>query len=126
MFEFMRMLFDLNNVGNSFQRFIDQDFRGLDFVCAYLDDMLIASSSREEHGRYVRTLFDSLSQHVVAINAEKCSLGVDSVNFHCHGIFSAGVVPLQDKIQAIIEYLERQSFKRLRRFDELVYFYRRF
>ncbi|CAH8592531.1 unnamed protein product [Dicrocoelium dendriticum] len=36
------------------------------------------------------------------------------------------VVPLQDKIQAIIDYPEPHSFKQLRRFDGIVNFYRRF
>ncbi|CAH8649038.1 unnamed protein product [Dicrocoelium dendriticum] len=126
LFEFLRMPFGLKNAAQTFQRFIDQVCRGLDFAYAYLDDILIASSSREEHIRHVRTLFDRLSQHGVTINAEKCSFGVDSVNFLGHRISSAGVVPLQDKIQAIIDYPEPHSFKQLRRFDGLVNFYRRF
>ncbi|CAH8470160.1 unnamed protein product [Dicrocoelium dendriticum] len=54
--EFLRMPFGLKNAAQTFQRFIDQVRRGLDFAYAYLDDILIASSSREEHIRHVRTL----------------------------------------------------------------------
>ena len=45
LFEFVRMPFGLRNAAQTFQRFIDQVLRGLDFSYAYVDDVLIASSS---------------------------------------------------------------------------------
>ncbi|CAH8670103.1 unnamed protein product [Dicrocoelium dendriticum] len=86
LFKFLRMTFDLKNAAQTFQRFIEQVSRGLDFAYAYFDDILIANSSREQHMRHARTLIDRLSQHGVRINAEKCSFGVDSVNFLGHRI----------------------------------------
>ena len=43
LFNFKRMPFGLRNTGQTFQRFIDEVKRGLDFCVAYLDDSLIAS-----------------------------------------------------------------------------------
>ena len=48
-FEFVQMPFGLRNAAQSFQRFMDQVLRGLPFAYAYIDDVLIASSSPEEH-----------------------------------------------------------------------------
>ena len=45
LFEFLRMPFGLRNAAQTFQRFIDQVLQGLPFSYAYLDDLLIASSS---------------------------------------------------------------------------------
>ena len=45
LFEFLRMPFGLHNAAQTFQRFIDQVLQGLPFSYAYLDDLLIASSS---------------------------------------------------------------------------------
>ena len=42
LFEFLRMPFGLRNAAQTFQRFIDEVLRGLPFVFAYLDDVLIA------------------------------------------------------------------------------------
>ena len=45
LFEFLRMPFGLRNAAQTFQRFINQVLHGLDFCYAYIDDLLIASSS---------------------------------------------------------------------------------
>ncbi|XP_064468616.1 uncharacterized protein K02A2.6-like [Ornithodoros turicata] len=55
LFEFLRMPFGLQNAAQSFQRFIDNITRGLLFVFAYLDDLLVASASPEEHLQHLRT-----------------------------------------------------------------------
>ncbi|PIK34628.1 hypothetical protein BSL78_28547 [Apostichopus japonicus] len=49
LFEFIRMPFGLRNAAQTFQRFIDEVTRGLPFCYAYIDDLLIASASVEEH-----------------------------------------------------------------------------
>lgn len=45
LYEFNRMPFGLRNAAQTFQRFIDHVLQGLDFVYAYIDDILIASTS---------------------------------------------------------------------------------
>jgi cleavage and polyadenylation specificity factor subunit 1 len=45
LFEFPFMSFDLRNVDRTFQRFMDDILRGLDFCFAYLDDILVFSRS---------------------------------------------------------------------------------
>ena len=49
LFEFPFMTFGLRNAGQTFQRFIDEALSGLDFVFAYIDDILIFSRSAQEH-----------------------------------------------------------------------------
>ena len=49
LFEFLRMPFGLRNAAQTFQRFIDEVLRGLSFCYAYIDDVLIASSTAAEH-----------------------------------------------------------------------------
>nr|VZI34709.1 unnamed protein product [Spirometra erinaceieuropaei] len=71
LFEFTRMPFGLRNANQTFQRFIDQVLRGLDFVYAYIDDLLVASSDAAEHEIHLRQLFERLDSYVVIINAAK-------------------------------------------------------
>lgn len=49
LFEFNVMSFGLRNAPSTFQRFVNNVLQGLTFVFPYLDDVLIASSSEEEH-----------------------------------------------------------------------------
>ena len=48
-FEFLFMLFGLRNAASTFQRFIDEVVRWLDFVFVYVDDLLVASNTEENH-----------------------------------------------------------------------------
>ena len=98
LFEFLRMPFGLRNAAQTFQRFIDQVLRGLHFVYAYIDDLLIASSSPREHQHHLRLIFKRLSDHGIIINPTKCEFGVTSLHFLGHKIDSAGIHPLDQKV----------------------------
>jgi hypothetical protein len=54
LFEFLRMPFGLRNAGMMFQRMMDQLFFDLPCVFVYLDDLLIASKSVEDHKEHLR------------------------------------------------------------------------
>jgi hypothetical protein len=49
LFEFVRMPFGLKNAGMTFQRLMDHIFFKLPFCFVYLDDLLVASRSPNEH-----------------------------------------------------------------------------
>ncbi|KAH9579475.1 Transposon Ty3-G Gag-Pol polyprotein [Schistosoma haematobium] len=73
LFEFLRMPFGLKNPAQTFQRFINNVTRVLDFVFAYIDDVLIASSSLGEHIQHIQILFDRFKKHGVVINPSRCN-----------------------------------------------------
>ena len=71
LYEFCRMPFGLRNAAQTFQRFIDDVCRDLDFVFVYLDNILIACSSLTEHLQHLRTLFERLSSHGLVFRLDK-------------------------------------------------------
>ncbi len=126
LFEFVRMPFGLRNAAQTFQRFMDKILRGLDFCYTYIDDLLIASVTKEEHLQHLRLVFERLSQQGVFINPLKCVFGVDELDFLGHHIDCDGIIPLQDKVQAVREFPQPQSQRQLRQFVGMVNFYHRF
>jgi len=72
MFEYLYMSFGLRNAAQTFQRFIDEVTRGLDFCYAYIDDILVASKSEEEHLQHLRILFNRLQEYGIIINPMIC------------------------------------------------------
>ncbi len=81
LFEFVRMPFGLRNAAQTFETFIYQVLRGLPFAYAYIDNVLIASDSPDEHYQHLTLLFDRLKDYGVIINPVKCVLGVSPLEF---------------------------------------------
>ncbi|PIK41367.1 gag-pol polyprotein [Apostichopus japonicus] len=104
LFEFKRMPFGLRNAAQTFQRFMDEVTRGLPFCYTYIDDVLVASNSPEEHTRHLKQLFARLADYGVVINPTKCQFGVPELEFLGHKLSSKGISPLPEKVQAIAEF----------------------
>ncbi|XP_065055321.1 uncharacterized protein LOC135683865 [Rhopilema esculentum] len=91
------MPFGLRNAAQTFQRFMDEVLCGLNFVYAYIDDLLIASSTESDHLQHLEILFSRLSEYGVIINPVKCVFGVLSLDFMGHRISADGIPPLPAK-----------------------------
>ena len=126
LFEFLRVPFGLKNAAQTFQRFMNQVLRGLDFCVTYIDDVLIASSSDTEHMQHLEQVFERFRQYGIVINPIKCQFGKASVNFLGHNISASGITPLPEKVEAISSFPIPQTMKQLRQFLGMVNFYRRF
>ncbi|BHF81037.1 hypothetical protein SprV_0702416600 [Sparganum proliferum] len=111
---------------NIFQRFVDRVLCGLPFVYAYIDDLLVTSSTAEEHMEHLATVFDRLQQFGVVLNPSKCVFGVPSLEFLCHLVDSHGIRPLPSKVAAIRHFPPPTSKRQLQRFLGMANFYRRF
>ena len=126
LFEFVKMPFGLRNAAQTFQRFMDDVLRGLPSAYAYIDDVLIASPTKEQHLTDLGAVFERLSKYGIVINPNKCILGVLTLDFLGHIIDCHGITPLPDKVQAIHDFPQPNSQRQLRQFIGLVNFYHRF
>jgi hypothetical protein len=125
LFVFPFMTFGLRNAAQTFQRFIDKVLRGLEFCYAYINDILIASSSREEHLNHLRTLFQRLEKYGVVVNPGKCVFGQPEVKSLVYLVSDAGTFPLPEKVETIRDFNLPQTVKGLRQFLGMINFYRR-
>ena len=114
LFEYTRMPFGLKNAAQTFQRFMDSVFRDFPFVYIYLDDILVASNSSDEHMRHLRQLFDRLADYGLVVNPKKCVLGQSSLEFLGYCVTSSGVRPLLERLQHITDFPRPQSTKSLK------------
>ena len=117
------MPFGLCNAAQTFQRFIDQVLRGLPFCYAYIDDMLIASSSPEEHQSHLRQVLKRLSEHGIVINLANSVLGVSHQDFLGHRVDAQGISPLDEKVRDIRNFPQPNLQHQLREFLGLINFY---
>lgn len=99
------MPFGLHNAAQTFQRFIDRVLHGFRFTYTYIDDVLIASSSEEEHKLHLQLVFERFREYGVLVNASKCEFGVPSLQFLGHIIDKNGIRPLDTKVAAVRHFL---------------------
>jgi hypothetical protein len=71
LFEYLQMPFGLRNAGSFFHRMMDWVLAGLDFCYWYLDDVVVASVTYEQHPQHLHLLFQRLQEHGLVINLEK-------------------------------------------------------
>ena len=125
LYEYTVMTFGLRNAGQSFQRYIHAALGDLEFVFAYIDDILIASSNPEEHEMHLRTVLKRLKEYRLHINVSKCQFGQSELEFLGHLVDREGFKPTAEKVRAITEFPKPQTVIELRRFLGMINFYRR-
>ena len=126
LYEFTSMPFGLRNAAQTFQRFMDQVLHGLPFAYDYIDDILVASATKEDHLEHLREVCRRLAANGIVINPNKCVLGADSLEFLGHQVDKHGIRPLEEKVDAVRHFPRPTSQRKLRQFLGLVNFYHRF
>jgi hypothetical protein len=126
LFEFLRMPFGLRNAGMTFQRMMDQLFFDLPCVFVYLDDLLVASRSVQEHQEHLRQVLAVLQRSGLVINAEKCVFGRPSLEFLGHTVQAGGISPLPDRVAAVQRFPRPNTVVELQAFLGLFNYYRKF
>ncbi|KAI4904670.1 hypothetical protein NFI96_001896 [Prochilodus magdalenae] len=75
LFHFSVMPFGLHGAPATFQRLMDQVLTGLNtFAAAYLDDIIVYSSSWEDHVRHLGQVFERIRSAGLTINPSKCAI----------------------------------------------------
>ena len=126
LFLFPRCPFGLKNAGQDFQRLMDEILGDIPHVFVYIDDILVASNTLEEHLKDLRTVFAILEQNGLVVNRKKCELGKTSLEFLGHLVDTRGIRPSPEKVDAILATKQPTNIKQLQRFHGMVNYYRRF
>ena len=123
---FPRTPFGLKNAGQDFQRLMDSILGDIPRVFVYIDDILIASESLEQHLEDLDVVFKTLAANGMVVQRAKCVLGQPSLEFLGYQVTKDGIAPLQDRVVAIKATTPPTSVKELQRFLGMVGYYRRF
>ena len=118
--------FGLKNAGQDFQRLMDEILGDLPRVFVYIDDILVASETLEQHLEDLDVVFKTLAANGMVVQRPKCVLGKTSLEFLGYQVDTTGISPLKDRVAAIEETSPPTSIKELQRFLGMVGYYRRF
>lgn len=97
-----------------------------EFVVNYIDDLLVASKSFEEHLEHLRQVFMKLRDANLTINLDKSNFVQSEVKFLGHILSTRGIKADPEKVSAIRSFPVPQKAKHLRAFLGLCNFYRKF
>lgn len=80
----------------------------------HLDTILAAGHSKEQHSAHLFDRFHHHSKRGAPVNAEKFELGKPSLTDLGYTVSPSGIVRLPDKVKAIQDHSEPQSYIKLR------------
>lgn len=118
------MPFGLKNAAQGFQRLIDKILQAVPFVFVYLDDIVVASRSEEEHTHHLHQVFGILSNKGLLVKRGKCVLVSRSWTTSATGLQS--MVPLPERMQALEAYPAPTDKAACQRFLGIINYYHRF
>ena len=127
-YEFLVIPFGLTNAPAAFMDLMNRVFAPyLDkFVIVFIDDILVYSSSKEEHAEHMRIVLQTLREHQLYAKFIKCQFWLDRVTFLGHVVFAEGFSVDPQKIEAIVDWKPPTNVTEVRSFLGLAGYYRKF
>ncbi|KAJ9523472.1 hypothetical protein QJQ45_007163 [Haematococcus lacustris] len=128
-FQYKVLSFGLTNAPATFQRVMNRVFEKQlkeGFVLVYLDDILVMSSSPEEHAMHLKEVLQVMKDNQLYAKLSKCDFNRPELKFLGHIVGRQGIAVDPAKVQVIKEWPVPTSLKELQAFLGLANFFRRF
>ncbi len=91
----------------------------------YLDDIIVYGTTEDEYIDNLRQVFDRLAKHGVTLNPNKCSFGMEEVEYVGHTINSEGVLTFSDEKRGeVLDFPLPTTHKEMKSFLGLVNYFR--
>jgi len=124
-YEYLQLPMGLFNSPDIFQEKMSGLMEDLEFVRAYIDDLLvITSGSYEDHLAKLEEVFLKLRNAGLKVNMKKSFFARAELEYLGYWITRDGIQPTANKVHAITNIAPPKSQKELRRFIGMVNYYR--
>lgn len=126
MFRIERLNFGVSSAPAIFQSVMDRVLSGVKNVVCYLDDILITTTSVEEHKKVLSEVLQRLERHNIKAKLSKCEFFKSAVNYLGYNIDKEGLHPTEEKVKAITDAPVPTNVTELRSWLGLINYYGRF
>ena len=123
LFRYTRLPFGVSSAAGVFHRVMVSLLQGLTGVIVYIDDILMASSTEEEHLKKLYDVLAQLEKGGLRAHKSKCHFLVLSVSLHGHRVDSDGLNPLSDKVEAVLKAPAPQNLRELKSYLGFLSYY---
>ena len=100
--------------------------KDFNFTIAYLDDIIIFSSTAEEHLNHIKQVFEKLRNAHLSMKLSKCHFFNKDIQYLGHILSTKGIRPLPSKTQAIKNMHPPKTPKLVHTFVGLIGYYKKF
>ena len=125
-YEYVKVPFGLAQAPAYFQELMMGVLKDLLFAMAYLDDIIIYSSTPEEHLQHIKTVFEKLYHAKLSMKLSKCHFFAKEIQYLGHILGMEGIRPVPAKTEAIKAMHPPMNPKQVCAFLGLVRYYRKF
>ena len=105
---------------------MDQVFSGVEFVRCYFDNIVVFSTSREEHMTHLAQVFVPLRLHGLKLHPNKYRFYYNRVEYLGHMIYPRGLGVVASKVEVVMSIPRPRDISRLHAFLGLCNYYRKF
>jgi hypothetical protein len=114
----------LKSSPSAFSRLMEVVMRPVAKSVSYLDDVILAASTKEELLEVINHALHRLAEFNLKVNLDKCIFGAHEVEYLGFRVSSGGIRPSKEKTKAISEYPEPTTPLSLRRFVGIANYFR--
>ena len=130
-FQWNRMPFGLCNATATFQRLMTKVLTNVaqkygNIVLCYVDDILIATRTQEQHLQQLRAVFTACRAANLKLKAAKCKLFDTEIKFLGRLVTGGGIKPDPDSVRTVQEWKTPVTKKQVASFLGLTGYYREF
>ena len=125
-YEYVKVPFGLAQAPAYFQELMTGVLKDLPFAMAYLDDIIIYSSTPEGHLEHIKTVFEKLCHAKLSMKLSKCHFFTKEIQYLGHILGMEGIKPVPAKTEAIRAMHTPVNPKQVHTFLGLVGYYRKF
>ena len=124
-YEYLRLPMGLCNSPDIFQEKMGELFAGVEFARAYIDDLLVLSTSTlKDHLEKLEQVLKRLQDAGLKVNASKSFFAREELEYLGYWITQDGIKPLSKKVEAINNIAPPTTRKQVRTFIGMVNYYR--
>ena len=124
-YEYLRLPMGLCNAPDIFQEKMSELMADLEFVRAYIDDLLVITiSDFQDHLDKLEQTLTRLQESGLKVNMSKCKFAQKELEYLGYFLTRYGIRPINKKVEAINNLETPKTKKELRKFIGMVNYYR--
>ncbi|XP_055622846.1 uncharacterized protein K02A2.6-like [Toxorhynchites rutilus septentrionalis] len=104
-----KRLMCINCAPEIFQRVMCDMLAGVEGVIVYIDDIVVAGKTKEQHDARLEEVLSILRENNATLNKEKCLIGVKQLEILGYKVSPAGISPSEDKISVIRDFRQPET-----------------